>query len=173
MKKYLIIFSVLIIFLPTNYLVADTIYFMDFTKVLNQSKAGKEAQDFLKKKLKNDNAKFGKRNSELKDAEKKLISKKKDINAEEYKKEINLLRSKVNKLQKDQRDSLNSVANLRKQGRQKLLAALNPIMKKYMSENNIKVIIDKKNVLLGEESLDITKDIINLLDKEIKTLTLK
>ena len=53
------------------------------------------------------------------------------------------------------------------------MAALNPIMKKYMSENNIKVIIDKKNVLLGEESLDITKDIINLLDKEIKTLNLK
>ena len=75
---------------------------------------------------------------------KKTLYPKKDINAEEYKKEINLLRSKVNKLQKDQRDSLNSVANLRKQGRQKLLAALNPIMKKYMSENNIKVIIDKK-----------------------------
>ena len=49
---------------------------MDFTKVLNQSKAGKEAQDFLKKKLKNDNAKFGKRNSELKDAEKNLYPKK-------------------------------------------------------------------------------------------------
>ena len=86
MKKYLIIFSVLIIFLPTNYLVADTIYFMDFTKVLNQSKAGKEAQDFLKKKLKNDNAKFGKRNSELKDAEKNLYPKKKILTLKSIKK---------------------------------------------------------------------------------------
>ena len=34
-----------------NYLAADTPYFLDFKKILNQSEAGKKAQTFLKNKL--------------------------------------------------------------------------------------------------------------------------
>ena len=39
-----------------------------------------------------------------------------------------------------------------------------------MKEKNIKIIVDKKNILLADESLDITKDIISLLNKKIKSL---
>ena len=45
-------------------------------------------------------------------------------------------------------------------------------MQNYMKENNIKIIIDKKNVLLGDASLDITKKITELLNKELKSLNL-
>ena len=171
MKKLIKIYT-LVFTLSITSVQAQGIYFMDFTKVLNQSTAGKEAQDFLKK-LQNDNAKFKKISDELRESEKKLISKKNSISAEEYKKEINLLRSKVNKLQTDQRESINKVAQLRKLGREKLLKALNPIMKKYMQEKKITVILDKKNVLLGLETFEITNDIISLLNKGIKSINLK
>ena len=42
-----------------------------------------------------------------------------------------------------------------------------------MSEKNIKIVLDKKSILLADEKLDITKDIISLLNKQIKSLNIK
>ena len=49
MKKF-ILFIIFIIF-STQLSLTDTVYVLDVSKVLNTSKAGKEAQEFLKKKL--------------------------------------------------------------------------------------------------------------------------
>ena len=41
-----------------------------------------------------------------------------------------------------------------------------------MQEKNIKIVLDKKSILLGDENLDITKDIISLLNKKLKSINL-
>ena len=41
-----------------------------------------------------------------------------------------------------------------------------------MKEKNIKIIVDKKNILLADENLDITKDIISILNKKLKSIKL-
>ena len=56
MRYLKIIFFVLLILNFYNISFAEETYFIDMNKLLNQSKAGKEAQDVLKKKF-NDNAK--------------------------------------------------------------------------------------------------------------------
>ena len=38
----------------------------------------------------------------------------------------------------------------------------------YMKENSISMIIDKKNLFMGESKKDITKDILDLVNKKIK-----
>ena len=48
MKKF-ILATIFIIF-STQLSLTDTVYVLDVSKVLNTSKAGKEAQEFLKKK---------------------------------------------------------------------------------------------------------------------------
>ena len=39
-----------------------------------------------------------------------------------------------------------------------------------MIENKIRMVIDKEELILADEKLDITKDIINNLNKKIKTI---
>jgi len=51
MRYLKIIFFVLLILNFYNMSFAEETYFIDMNKLLNQSKAGKEAQDFLKKKI--------------------------------------------------------------------------------------------------------------------------
>ena len=41
-----------------------------------------------------------------------------------------------------------------------------------MIEKKIRIVIDKKYVLLGDDNLDITNDIIDLLNKKLKTIKL-
>ena len=149
---------------------SDNAYFIDFKKVLNQSDAGKKAQDFLKKKFESESKKFKKQEENLKKEEKELIAKKKLITNEEYLKKVKELRKRVSDLQKAKSDSLNNIAKLRSDAKNKLEDALNPIIKKYMEDNNIRIVIDKKAVLLGDTKLEITSQIIEILNKELKSL---
>ena len=76
--KYIkiILISILLLSLSNHSFAAD-IYFIDMKKILNKSKAGKGAQDFLKNKLKSETKKFDKEQEILKKEEKDLIAQKK------------------------------------------------------------------------------------------------
>ena len=41
-----------------------------------------------------------------------------------------------------------------------------------MKEKNIRMIIDKKSMLLADENLDITKDVIKILNQKLKSIKL-
>ena len=43
---------------------------------------------------------------------------------------------------------------------------LNPIIAKYVEENSIILVLPKKNIIVGKKNLDITNQIIKMLDKE-------
>ena len=68
---------------------------------------------------------------------------------------------------------LESVAKQRSKARKELLKNLNPIIKEYMKEKNIRMVIDKKTILLADENLDITKDILKILNSKLKSISLK
>ena len=91
MKK-LILASIFLLF-STQSLFTDTVYVLDVSKVLNASKAGKEAQEFLKK-IETDNKKFQSLEKKLLDKEKNIISKKNVLSNDEYKKQIESLRKR-------------------------------------------------------------------------------
>jgi len=75
-------------------------------------------------------------------------------------------------LQKDREKLLTSVSSGRKKARDTLLKNLNPIIKEYMVEKKIRMVIDKKSLLLADENLDITKDILGVLNKKLKSMKL-
>ena len=55
----------------------------------------------------------------------------------------------------------------------KIIDLMNPLLAKYADENGIAIIISKKNIIMGQNQLDITEDIIKLVDSEIKPFKLK
>ena len=67
---------------------------------------------------------------------------------------------------------LQDIAVQRTNAKNNLLRNLNPIIKDYMIEKKIRYVMDKKSLILADEKLDITKDIINILNKKLKTIKL-
>tara|TARA_B100001123_G_C15327966_1_gene1030216 strand:+ start:2774 stop:3295 length:522 start_codon:yes stop_codon:yes gene_type:complete len=169
-KKILFIFVIFNFYTLSN---AQDLVFVDMQKLLNSSKAGKQAQDFLKKKITSENKKFEKEVKALKKEEQDLIAKKKSISAEEYKKNLNSLRQKNINYQKRKRNMNNELLNKKNEARSKLLQALNPIFTKYMSENKVEIILDKKYVIMANTKVDITDQILKILDNQVKSLNLK
>ena len=170
MKKMKKIFIILALLTYQTNLFSDVPHFIDFKYILNQSDAGKKAQKTLKQNLDNGIKKLKEKEKNLQSEEKKIIEQKKIINPDEYKKKVNELRKKVSNLQKERNKILNDIAVKRSKARNELLKNLNPIIKNYMQEKKIRIVLDKKNILLADENLDITKEIMVLLNKQIKTL---
>ena len=174
MKYFVKFFVVTFLLLICTYASAEQkIVYMDLKHVLNNSKAGKGAQDFLQKSFNENQKKFVDRENELKDEESNLLAQKAILTKKEYQKKSDDLRKKVIDYQSQRRSALDKIANQRTEARQKLLDKLDPILKDYIKENDISLIIDSKNILLGDPDFDITKIIVENLNTELPSLSLK
>ena len=138
-----------------------------------KAKQANKLKIFLKLNLSQNQKNFQRKKKKLRKVEADIISKKKLITKEEYQKKVEGLRKKVSKLQKNKQESLKNIAELKSKARLELLKNLNPLIQDYMEKNKIRIVLDKKSILLGDIKLDITDQIIKLLDKKIKSLNLK
>jgi len=173
MRYLKVIFFVFLILNFYNLSFAEETYFIDMKKLLNQSKAGKEAQDFLKNKIITGDKKIKKEGELLKKEEIDLIAKKKTLPADEYKKKLNQLREKNIKFQRENANFTRAIATQRADARNRMLKALDPILTKYMSENNVQIIIYRKYIVMAQSKLDLTDKILEIFNKELKSLNLK
>jgi len=170
MKK-LIFITIFFIFYSLNSYANDA-HFIDFKKVLNSSKAGSGAQKKLQQEFQAETKKFEKLEKEVRKEEADIIlqKKKKELSPEEYKKKVQNLRKKVLDIQKNKKESLTKIAKSRNQAKASLLKAVNPIIKDYMEENKIRIIINKNSVVLGDTTLEITDQIIVILNKKLPSI---
>ena len=173
--KYLVkIFVVTFLLLIYTHASAEQkVTYLDMKFVLNNSKAGKGAQDFLQKSFRENQQKFLDEENALKNAESDLLTQKSILTKEEYQKKSDDLRKKVIDYQSQRRTSLEKITTQRTEARQKLIEKLDPILKTYIKENDISLIIDRKDVLMGNTNLDITSIIVEKLNKELPSLSIK
>ena len=169
-KKFLFLF---ILTFYSSYSYSDMPYYVDFKYILNESNAGKKAQNFLKSSLDKGIKDLKNVENKLQEEEKKIIQQKKILKPEEYKSKVDDLRSKVSNLQKKRNDLLQNISKKRAKAKNELLKNLNPIIEEYMKEKTIRMVVDKKSLLLADQNLDITKEILNRLNKKLKSINLE
>ena len=173
--KYLVKFFVVTFFLLvcTYSFAEQKIVVLDMKYVLNFSKSGKGAQDFLKKSFTDKQKKFADIEQNLKKEERDLLEKKNILSKEEYTKKTDALRKTVIDYQSQRRASLDKIATQRAKSREILLKTVDPILNTYIKEKNISLVIDKKDMLGGKPEYDITQIIVEKLNKELPSLNLK
>ena len=172
LKKIFIFFLFAIIPFNLSYS-EEKIVYIDIEKIMQNSKAGKSIKNQLDKMAKDNLSKFKKMEKELKDEENKIISKKNVLSKEEFEKQINDLREKAKKYRNTRNKNVNDLTNKRIEATAKILAKLNPILAKYSEKNGISLIIQKKNIIIGKSELDITDEILKIVNSEIKSISLK
>ena len=172
MKKIKILFLFLILIYPFNLKAENQVYFINLKKVLNESKAGSVAQEKLVKEFENQDKKFKNESNALKKQETELINQRKTLSADEYKKKVSSLRKKNVDFQNRRRNASSNFVKKKNNARNQLLKSLNPILQKYMDENGIMMIMNEKNVILANSKVDLTNIIIDLLNKELKSIKL-
>ena len=173
MKKKNILFSFLLILyfsINTNLAKAEKIVYIDMDKIMQISKAGKDAISKINNQKKKDVSKFQKIEKELKSREEDLITKKNVISAEEFNKKLETLSKEINNYRTLRQESIDLSTKSRLNASADFAEKIKPILADYASENNIDMIIQKKNIIMGKTDLDITNEILKIVDKKINKL---
>jgi len=92
------------------------------------------------------------------------------LNQDEIKRKIDEINSMVKQYQILRNDLNKKLAKEKKIFSKEILLILNPLLTKYVESNNINLVIEKKNVLVGAKSLDITKNILEIFNEKTKNV---
>jgi Skp family chaperone for outer membrane proteins len=168
--KYLTVISFFFAFNFTNVNANEKIVYIDTNYILNQSLVGKSILAKLNSKQKKNIESFKKTEKSFKETEKKIIASKNVTSEEEFKKKVLELRNTVKAYQVSRKKAQEDLIKEKNKLNNKLLDLLTPILTAYSKENSISMIIEKRNIIIGKTSLDITDEIVNILNKKIKKL---
>ena len=149
-----------------------SIVYIDLNKIMSNSIAGKSITSQLENNHKKNILKFKNIEEELKKEEAEIISQKNVITKEEFEKKIIDLRDKANKFRKERNDNINNLNNQRLEATSKMITLVRPILSEFSDKNSISLIIDKKNIIIGKTLLDITDDILKIIDEKIGKIQL-
>ncbi len=168
MKKILCILIFFLVSIPIY--ASEKIVYLDVEKIMQDSIAGKAITEKIKKKREASISKLKKKEKEIFEKEKKLISQKNVLSEEEFKKKIRDLRSDIADYQKDRSKASNEITQTRIKASTNLIKKLTPILESYSKENSIRIIVQKKHIVMGSKEDDITKDILNIVNQKIKNI---
>ena len=141
--------------------------------IMNNSLAGKSIVNQLDIKKKSNFDSFKKEETDLKNEETKLLSQKNILDKDEFKEKVILFKEKVSKYNKKRNKILNNSTNQKNNAQQALTKKLTPILANYAKDNSISFILSKQDIIIGKTELDLTNAIIEILNKEIKTVKIK
>ena len=167
MKRIIIIF--LIYIFQFNFANANTtIAYIDMDKTISTSQPGfyiiRQVKDINLKKSKmlENNAK------KLKEKETKLISQKNILSELDFQTNFDKLKLEIQNYNVNREKVNNDLKKLRINSTNELLKLINPILVNYSNKESISLILNKKNLVLGKTELDITDEIIKIINNKIK-----
>jgi Skp family chaperone for outer membrane proteins len=157
-----------------NYLKAqEKVSYIDIDYILATSIAGKSLLNKLKEEEELKINIFQSKDEDFKQKESKILAKKNLISKEEINKELKSLQIEFNEYRKDKAKQIQELKTKRKRNIVNFISLLNPIIEKYMSDNSIYMVIDKKNVFIAKKDYDITNNLIELINNQIKNIEIK
>jgi outer membrane protein len=169
--KYLIFISSF--FFSNIALSNNNIYYIDMNFIMNNSLAGKSIINQLDIKNKSNFDSFKKEETDLKSEETKLLSQKNILDKNEFNEKVIFFKEKVSKYNKKRNKILNDSKNKKNNAQETLTKKLTPILTNYAKDNSISFILSKQDIIIGKTELDLTNVIIEILNKEIKTVKIK
>ena len=171
MKKFIVTF---IFFIFTNNSFAENkIVYLDVTLLLNKSIAGQNLNKKLTEINNKNVAELKNIESNIKKEDDDLLKKKNILSKEEYDKEITLLKEKYNSFKILMNKKNSDLIKLKEESAKIILNNINEIISEYSAKNSISMIIEKKSIVIGKSDLNITNDILDLLNKKIKKIELQ
>ena len=170
MKKFLLIFIIFFFFNSYSFSEENKIVYIDMDLLISKSLAGKSINNQIKSQNKNNLEKFKKIESDIKKEDEDISNKKNILSEDEYKKMVSQLNKKIKNYRVMVSENVDRNNKLKISATKKLIKKLNPILSEYSEKNSISIILQKRDIIIGKNSLNITDDIIKILDENVKEI---
>lgn len=173
LKKLFLIITLPLLIIVNLSKAENSVYFIDMDLIMNKSLAGKSVLDQVKNINQINLENFKKIENEIKNEETKIVSQKNVLDKNDYQKKVISLREKISNYQKNKNKKLKELKKSKILAQAELINNLTPILAEVSEERSISIIIPKENIIMGKTELDLTNDVMVLLDKKIKKIKLK
>ena len=146
----------------------ENIAFLDVELIINKSEPALKIIKKIEKLRNKESKKLKEIENELKKKNEEILKTKNLISEEELRNKISVLRNEANSFEELRKKTIKDL-NIKKNNElSEFLKLIDPLVRKYMKENSIDIIIDKKNIFMAKAENDITKDILQIINTEIK-----
>ena len=166
----LIKISIISFILTINAYSNEKIVYVDMNSLINNSKVGTSINNQMKKILDKNNSEYQSLEKKLRQEEKELLNKKNVLDSNKYNDEVNIFKNKINKLKIERNKEIEDIQKRNVKAKNELVSIVTEILAKYSSENQIKLVLNKESIILGIKTIDITNEILTLLDKKVKKI---
>ena len=165
MKK--LIFFIFFIWIEQG-IAKTNIAYLDVQYIIDKSELGiyyKNKLNLTKNKSKSE---LIEKEQKIKEIQTDIKNKSNILKKDEIDSKVVELNKIVNKYQSDRKILNKKFTDEKNKYTSKILELLNPLLTEYVEKNNIHLVIEKKNVLIGMKTLDITNQILLIFNEEIK-----
>ena len=165
-KKNNLIFGILLSFLMINVSFAEEkIAFIDLNYVYSNSKIGKKIIKEIENKKKNIDKDFKDFQGKLENEKENLIKQKNVLAEDEYKNKLLSLENNLKKYNEIISKKNKELIDYQNKTKNEFTNTLRSTLQEYAKENSISLILSKDQILIGIKTLDVTKEILDLVNK--------
>ena len=164
-KLSILTVGILIFFLGSNLFANEKIAFIDLNFVYSNSKINKKIIKKIENKKKEINKDFKDFQSKLNKEKEKIIAQKNVLSEDEYKKKIISLEDDLKKYNEIISKKNKDLIDYQNKSKNEFVKKLQSTLQKYATENSISMILRKEQILIGSNQLDVTKDVLELVNK--------
>lgn len=161
-------FVIIFLLFSTNNAYANSIVYLDLQFIIDKSELGQK----YKKEILDDQTKIKSdlkiKQNLIKEKENELNSQKNVLKKDEFNNKLKKLDDLLTDYREFKKKNSKIIIDKKKKYSDEILKILNPILTSYVEKNNIKIVIEKKNVLVGIKTLDITTDMLKILNEKTK-----
>jgi len=166
LHKFLLIFFIYLI--SINFSNSKETAFIDIDFIIANSNIGKKVLLSINKLDKENIENLKKKNKSLQELEISIKNKKNIISDDAFKKEVVSFQAKVKKFKEEKNKIVKNFNEVKRKELENVFKKISPIINDYMEENSVSVLLDSKNIFMGTKKSNLTKDILDRINKEIK-----
>ena len=146
----------------------DKIAILDIDSLLERTTYGKNIINELNIINENNLKSLKKIENKIKLDQESLKSQKNLLSEEELNIKINKLNSDIKEFQIKKKNLVNDFNKKNNEKLDQFFKIIVPEIEKYINENNINLVLDKKNIFIANRNNNITDEVVKIIDEKIK-----
>ena len=142
----------------------QSVKFVNIDLIVNNTKIGNQMLDKISNLDKENIEKLKSFEEQIKNKQEEIKLKKNVISEIEFEKEVTDLNNKILDFNNQKKKMVEELTNIKNKELNLFFKNIKPVVQNYMSENSIDMIINSKNIFMGNNKSDITNDLIEKIN---------
>ena len=144
------------------------IVYLNLDQIFQNSVPGSLFLKELKNQNKKNIEKFKLKETDLRNQEQDLIKKKNILSKEEFDSNVVSFKKKMKIFNKEREETFLKFEKEKKEKLNSFLLKITPLIEIFVKENSINIVLNEKNLFIASKNFDITNQIIEIVNKNIK-----